>query len=63
MLKLPLTCAALLLASSVCGASTCEAIRAQIDSKIHAAGVRHHTLTTIDAAAKADRRVVGLPDS
>ena len=62
MLKLPLALAALLLASSASSATTCDAIRTQIDSTIRAAGVQHYTLTTIDAGAKADGKVVGSCD-
>lgn len=62
MLKPALAFAVLLLASSAGGATTCEAIRAQIDAKIHAAGVQHYTLATVDAGAKAEGQVVGTCD-
>ncbi|RZL89072.1 MAG: DUF1161 domain-containing protein [Variovorax sp.] len=46
-------------ASAASGAESCEALRAQIESKIAAAGVVQFTVTTVDAAAPADGQVVG----
>jgi len=40
-------------------ASTCDALRATIDAKIRASGVAGYTLTTVEADAKADGKVVG----
>ena len=54
---IPLACA--LVAGAVHGAESCEALRAQIEAKIAAAGVARFTVTTIDAAAAADGQVVG----
>ncbi len=62
MLKPSLAFVALLLAGSAGSAATCESISAQIDAKIRAAGVQHYTLTTIDADAKANGKVVGSCD-
>ncbi|HXE22325.1 MAG TPA: DUF1161 domain-containing protein [Rhodoferax sp.] len=62
MLKPALAFAVLLLASSAGGATTCDAIRTQIDAKIRAAGVQHYTLATVDAGANAEGEVVGTCD-
>jgi hypothetical protein len=62
MLKPSLAFVALLLAGSASSAATCESISAQIDAKIRAAGVQHYTLTTMDAGAKANGKVVGSCD-
>jgi hypothetical protein len=44
------------------GGGNCEAITAQIDAKIRAAGVSRFTLTTVDADAKVGGKVVGSCD-
>ena len=62
MLKLPLIFAALLLVGSASSATTCEALRAQIDTKIRAAGVQNFTLSVMDAGANTDGKVVGNCD-
>lgn len=62
MLKSALAFALLLLAGSASSAATCDAIQAQIDAKIRAAGVQHYTLTTVDADAQAEGEVVGTCD-
>jgi len=62
MVRLILACGALVLATSATRASSCETIRSQIDAKIRAAGVAHYTLTTIDAGAVANGKVVGTCD-
>jgi hypothetical protein len=41
------------------GASTCDALRTTIDARIRASGVARYTLTTVEADAKADGKVVG----
>lgn len=40
-------------------AASCEALQAQIEAKIRAAGVAQFTLTTVDAGARAVGKVVG----
>lgn len=62
MFRLPLIFAALLLVGSAGSATTCEALRAQIDTKIRAAGVQNFTLSVMDAGANADGKVVGNCD-
>jgi hypothetical protein len=54
---IPLAC--VLAAGTAHGAESCEALRAQIEAKIAAAGVARFTVTTIDAAAPASGQVVG----
>lgn len=61
---LRMTLAALLLLASTAGASasTCETLRAQIETKIRAAGVTGFTLEVVDAGRAAVGRVVGTCD-
>ena len=59
MLRLTLSFLPLLLATSTSAADNCEAIRAQIESRINAGGVASFTLTTVDAAASGAGRLVG----
>jgi hypothetical protein len=54
---IPLAC--VLAAGAAHGAESCEALRAQIEAKIAAAGVARFTVTTLDAAAPASGQVVG----
>ncbi|WP_076999777.1 DUF1161 domain-containing protein [Variovorax sp. KK3] len=54
---IPLAC--VLVASAAHGAESCEALRAQIEAKIAAAGVSRFTVATVDAAAPAAGQVVG----
>jgi hypothetical protein len=50
-------------ASSASGASSnCDAILAQIDAKIRAGGVSRFSLTTVDADAPVNDKVVGTCD-
>ena len=58
------SCAALALAltSTAAAASNCEAISAQIDAKIRAAGVEHFALSTVDVGAATGGKVVGTCD-
>jgi len=53
---------ALALASAAHGAENCEALRAQIESKIAASGVTRFSVTTVDANAQAGGQVVGSCD-
>jgi len=53
---------ALAFAGAAHGAENCEALRAQIESKIAASGVTRFSVTTIDANAQADGQVVGSCD-
>ena len=46
-------------ASTVAHADNCEAIRAQIDAKINAAGVRNYSVTVVEAAASTPGKIVG----
>jgi len=46
-------------AGAAAAAEPCEALRAQIEAKIAAAGVTRFTVTTVDAAAVAAGQVVG----
>ncbi|MGO4395785.1 DUF1161 domain-containing protein [Variovorax sp. M-6] len=46
-------------AGAASAAENCEALRAQIEAKIAAAGVARFTVTTVDAAAPAEGQVVG----
>ena len=62
MFKRALVVASLGCALPAAGAENCETIRAQIDSKVRASGVVNFTLTTVDAAAKIDGKVVGSCD-
>lgn len=39
--------------------ASCETLRAQIESRIAAAGVAHFSVTTVDANANAKGKVVG----
>jgi hypothetical protein len=55
---LPLALAGLL-ACSASHAFTCEELRARIEARIAENGVSRFTVTTVDAAAPADGRVVG----
>jgi len=50
------------LAGSTVAADTCDALRAQIDSKIRSAGVERFTLAVVEAAASAPGKVVGTCD-
>lgn len=59
MKKLWLLPAALAFAGAVHGAENCEALRAQIESKISAAGVTRFAVLTVDANAPAAGQVVG----
>jgi len=51
-----------LVTGAVAAAGSCEALQAQIDAKIRAAGVAQFTLTTLDSAASAAGKVVGTCD-
>ena len=53
---------ALALAGAAHGAENCEALRAQIESKIAASGVTRFSVTTVDANAQAGGQVVGSCD-
>lgn len=53
---LSLACA---FAGAAVAAEPCETLRAQIETKIAAAGVTHFTVTTVDAGAAAAGQVVG----
>ncbi|MGJ3701334.1 DUF1161 domain-containing protein [Variovorax sp. AFSI2.2] len=53
---------ALAFAGAAHGAENCEALRAQIESKIAASGVTRFSVTTIDANAQANGQVVGSCD-
>jgi Protein of unknown function (DUF1161) len=57
--KPTLACLALLACCSAHGADNCEAIGAQIDARIRAAGTTNFTLTAVDTAASAAGKVVG----
>jgi len=46
-------------AGAAAAAEPCEALRAQIEAKIAAAGVTRFTVTTVDAGAVAAGQVVG----
>ena len=59
MLRLTLSFLPLLLANAASGADNCDAIRAQIESRIKAGGVASFTLTTVDAAASGAGKLVG----
>ena len=59
MIKPWLICCAWALAGAAGAAENCEALRAEIEAKIAAAGVARFTVTTVDAAAPADGQVVG----
>lgn len=41
------------------GAESCDALRAQVEAKIAAAGVARFTVTVVDAGASASGQVVG----
>ena len=58
-MKLWLLPAALALAGAAHSAENCEALRAQIESKISAAGVTRFAVLTVDANAPAAGQVVG----
>jgi hypothetical protein len=58
-MKLWLLPAALALAGAAHGAENCEALRAQIETKIGAAGVTRFAVLTVDANAPAAGQVVG----
>jgi Protein of unknown function (DUF1161) len=62
MQKLLLAFAASIFSSLASGANTCDALRAQIDAKIRASGVARFTLSTVEADAKVNGRVVGTCD-
>jgi hypothetical protein len=63
MPRLFLAFIALSFASSASGASSnCDAVLAQIDAKVRAAGVSRFTLTTVDADAPVNDKVVGTCD-
>jgi len=62
MLRLSLAFIALVFAGSASGASNCDAILSQIDTKIRASGVSRFTLTTVDADAPVIDKVVGTCD-
>lgn len=62
MPRLSIIPVALLLITPTIRAETCDAIRAQIDAKLRAAGVARYTLSTVDANAKVDGTVVGSCD-
>jgi len=59
MKKLWLLPAALAFAGAAHGAENCEALRAQIESKISAAGVTRFAVLIVDANAPAAGQVVG----
>ena len=50
------------LASAAAAADGCDALRAQIETKIRNAGVEQFTLAVVDAAASAPGKVVGSCD-
>lgn len=54
--------AVLLLVAPAIRAETCDAIKAQIETKLRAAGVSRYTLSAVDAGAKVDGKVVGTCD-
>ncbi len=54
--------AILALACTASYASNCDALRAQIEGKIKAAGVASFTVTVVDSAASAPGKVVGSCD-
>ena len=58
-MKLWLIPIALALVGAAHGAESCDTLRAQIESKIGAAGVTNFTVTTVDATAQASGQVVG----
>jgi hypothetical protein len=58
-MKLWLLPAALALAGAAHSAENCETLRAQIESKISAAGVTRFAVLTVDANAPAAGQVVG----
>ena len=62
MPRLSLAFIALVFAGSASGASNCDAILSQIDTKIRASGVSRFTLTTVDADAIVTDKVVGTCD-
>ncbi len=59
MLRPFLACVPMLLACSASLADNCDAIRAQIDSKIRATGVAGFTLTIVEAGAPGAGKAVG----
>lgn len=59
MLGLRFTSLLLLSASSVAHAAGCDAIRAQIETKIRGSGVTSFALSVVEADAKASGKVVG----
>lgn len=56
--RLPIA-ALLVFAHAASQAADCETLRAQIDARIRASGTSDFKLTTLDADAKAEGRVVG----
>jgi Protein of unknown function (DUF1161) len=62
MLKPLLALLALTVTSSATRANNCQAIQAQIETKMRASGVTQFSLTTIDASARPTARVVGPCD-
>ncbi len=63
LLRHALLAVALASASTAVGASTCDALRELIDTKIKASGVTRHALTIVDADAKVvNGKVVGNCD-
>jgi Protein of unknown function (DUF1161) len=62
MFKLVPLATALALACSASYASNCDALRAQIEGKIKAAGVASFTVTVVDSAASTAGKVVGSCD-
>jgi hypothetical protein len=59
MMKLWLIPIAWAVAGAASGAESCEALRAQIEAKIGAAGVTRFSVSTVDAGAPANGQVVG----
>jgi Protein of unknown function (DUF1161) len=59
MLRPTLSLLPRLLAGAASAADNCDAIRAQIEARIQAAGVASFTLTTVDAAASGAGKLVG----
>ena len=63
MIRVSLALVASLFAGAASAAGSCDAILAEIDMKIRAAGVSRFTLTTMDAAeANINGKVVGSCD-
>jgi hypothetical protein len=63
MIRVSLALVASLFAGAAGAAGSCDAILAEIDMKIRAAGVSRFTLTTVDAAeANINGKVVGSCD-